>query len=273
MWIYLICFFSSILLLYISNKIKFNLYKRIIIIIALLLPCILAGVRSLVVGTDVNVYVTPMYINASNSNSFLDFLNSKIQLTRSAKDFEIGFTTMIYIITHYFHDIHIILFVIELLIIFPLYFGIKKIKPLENQMWYVMLVYYCLFYNQGLNAMRQFISISFCIYGICSILAKERNAIIKYIFSLIIAFSFHKSSIISLTLILIYYVLNVKNDKQKYLKYNDLRISTKTLLSLIIIASGLYIIFNMSVINTILYSIDGLERYTMYTKNSVSFLN
>ena len=57
MWIYLICFAVSCLLLKISEFTKKRIIYRIITAIALIIPCILAGFRADTIGTDVQVYV------------------------------------------------------------------------------------------------------------------------------------------------------------------------------------------------------------------------
>ena len=126
MVIYLIFFGISIFLLYISNYTKNLFLKKILIFSGLLMPCILAGVRSLNIGTDVKVYLKQMYSTALSSNSFNIFLNSRISGLRYARDYERGFTILVYCLTKIFKNIQILMFFIEVLIIFPIYLDVRN---------------------------------------------------------------------------------------------------------------------------------------------------
>ena len=208
-----------------------------------------------------------MFTKATSANTFSDFLNYKIYRSRVAKDYEIGFTFLVYLVSKIFNNIHIVMFVIEALIIFPIYFGLKKIKCMNNKIGLGMLIYYFLFFHPGLNLMRQYVGVSFAFYGICCILAKENKCIIKYIISSIIAFTFHKSTIMSAILVIIYYILYKKNKKERYLTFNSYKIPINTLLSLLILFVGLFALLNLGMFNSLLKSVDGMSRYTMYTKS------
>ena len=61
MTVYILCFSLSLLGLYISSRVKNNYLSSITAILALLFPCLLAGLRSLNIGTDLRVYVSPMF--------------------------------------------------------------------------------------------------------------------------------------------------------------------------------------------------------------------
>ena len=67
MGVYLMCFGASCLFLKISDKFKKNKIAKILIIsIALLIPCILAGLRHYSIGTDIEKILPPMRRFGSN---------------------------------------------------------------------------------------------------------------------------------------------------------------------------------------------------------------
>lgn len=75
MGIYLMCFGTSCLFLKVSDKCKKNKIVKILIIsIALLIPCILAGLRHHSIGTDVEVYVQRLFQCAKNAQNFMEYL-------------------------------------------------------------------------------------------------------------------------------------------------------------------------------------------------------
>lgn len=270
--IYFISFVGSTTLLYMSSKLENNkLERNFFIIIALLIPCILAGIRAIDIGTDVKVYLYPMYKSALLSESYTSFLKVTIHGLRKAGDYEAGFTFLVYIITKIFKNIHAVMFVIELLIILPVYFGIRKIKEMRGLEWLGILVYYFLFYHTGLNAMRQYIGVSIAFYGMCSILAKEKGRWIKYAITFIVSYLFHRSSILSISLVVIYLLLYRNKKKDKYIKIYRYRLSVNVILTILIFGLGLYALFNLKSLNKFLNSYDELERYTLYTKDFTIF--
>ena len=77
MYIYIVTFLISCSLLYIGEKYQKNkLLSYTFIVLGLLLPCTLAGLRNETIGTDVQVYVRPMFEAAINTDKFIDYFNS-----------------------------------------------------------------------------------------------------------------------------------------------------------------------------------------------------
>ena len=115
--IYIGTFAVSIGLIWLSEHSKVHKLDMI----ALLLLCILAGLRASSVGTDYTSYLIPIYRSAINSHSFDEFLNSSwfsVWHNIYVKDWEIGFTSIVYIITKCTGSIRLCAFAIEALIIF-----------------------------------------------------------------------------------------------------------------------------------------------------------
>ena len=71
--IYILCFVASTFLFYISKS-QYKRTRLCIDCIAILIPCVLAALRANTVGTDVGVYLEPMFRVANNSTSFRDYL-------------------------------------------------------------------------------------------------------------------------------------------------------------------------------------------------------
>ncbi len=272
MYIYIIIFLVSCSLIALSNKISNKFFKKIIEIIAVLIPCILAGLRALSVGTDVQVYVEPLFNLASKSDSFLDYLKMswyRVWTYKYVADFELLFNIMVYIITKLTHNIQWILFTIQILIIFPIYYGIKKFKQLKNKEWLAMLCFYLLFYNISYNAMRQFISIAILFWG-TSCLINEKKGDKKFFLSLILGYFFHKSALLGIVIFVIYKILKKKSKTNLTLTLGNHKILVRKIALLLIIFLSIIFIFNSSILTNILELI-GLNYYVGYINGNVYF--
>ena len=146
--IYIVCFLISCSFFWLSEKCKGKFAKNGIAIIAILIPCLLAGLRADTIGTDVKVYVEPMYNAAKESHTLSAYMNQRwfvIWRYMYVNKFEIGFSLMVFLIQKLGGSFAMVLFFIQLLIIAPIYVGLKKIhKPYP--ICFGMFVFYCLFY-------------------------------------------------------------------------------------------------------------------------------
>ena len=143
---YLMCFSISSFLLFITERIKESKWKKLLIFFALIIPCLLSAFRDLSIGTDVLVYLNPMSNAAQSSNNFIDYLSMSVSGNRFVYKYEIGFTLLVYILSNLFRNIHVLMFFIQILIIFPVYFGCMKIRYLKDKSWLCMFIYYWCFY-------------------------------------------------------------------------------------------------------------------------------
>ena len=149
--IYVICFAISLSLFFFSRN-QNKQIRTIIDVIALFIPCLIAGIRANTVGTDVSVYLEPMIANARNAQNFSEyFLSSWKQgwVIRGVSDIEIGFSVLVYLIIKLFNSRYVLQFVIQMLTIVPIYIGLRQRN--ERNLWIGMLVYFCMFYNNSLN--------------------------------------------------------------------------------------------------------------------------
>lgn len=269
MYIYLICFFTSCLFIKLSEKhFKSKLLHIFLVIVGLSIPCLLAGFRADTIGTDVNVYLKPLFECAKYSNDILNFLSMRVNSTRVVSDFEMGFVLLVYFITKVFGNLQVIFFFIESLIIIPIYKGLKKINLVEkNEIWLGMLIFYLMFFNTSLNLMRQFISIAIVFYGTSCLIGNVKKKTLKFFISIAIAYTFHSSALLGILIYLFYVIIN-NNKKIKLGKYCY---SIKKLLLFIVSVLGIFLIANSNVIVDFLGNI-GMEYYSRYVNGKVTFL-
>ena len=160
--IYIVCFLISCFYFWLSEKSKNKFAKNGLAIIAILIPCILAGLRADTVGTDVKVYVEPIYHAAKESTGFSDYMGQSwfyIWRYKYVHDFEIGFTTLVFVIAKITGSLGMVLFFIHAFIVTPIYIGLRRMHK-TYPISFGMLVFYLMFYNTSLNMMRQWIAMA-----------------------------------------------------------------------------------------------------------------
>jgi len=252
----------SSLLFYISRK-KNRKVRIIIDCIALFLPCLLAGLRANCVGTDVSVYLEPMFNLAINTDSFKNFLAGTWYqgwYVRGVADIEIGFSILVFFVAKVFKNMFVLQFIIQFLTIVPIYIGLRIRK--EENLWIGMTVYFCMFYNISLNIMRQLIAISILFLALQYFLEDKKKLFLLYSF---IACSFHNVAILGFLLPFLYKFINLKLFK----KGNSFKKSKFKLYILTI--CGLILVLTQNLIIDILNSL-GLSWYVHYITGEISFL-
>lgn len=268
--IYLVIFFISAFFIYLYEK---NETKKVLLIIGLFLPCLLAGLRDASIGTDVSWYVQKIFDASSVSSSFNQYYNTIILsnpaegLLYRVSSHEFGFVIVEYLTQRIFDNFQVLLFILECLIILPVYFAVKKFPDIrkEKKIWLSMLLYYLLMYNAGLNAIRQFISISFLFYGVSCFINNDQKKYRKVIISFIIALLFHKSSWLGI----IYYIGYCFLTKQFKLVINENRkISSSMLLLFLILTGGLMFLYVPGLNDFVLRLFRIEHRYSSYIKGT-----
>lgn len=270
MWIYICCFVLSCFLLKIGGKQK-GKKQRLFYLAGIMLPCILAGFRYYTVGTDVKIYVKPMVDIALTSKGFKNFLYTNwwyLWDYKSASQFEFGYVIYIYLIAKIFRNLQFVLFFIQFLIILPVFCGLKKFKELDGKEWLAMLIFYAMFYNVSLNAMRQYMSLGILFYGLSCTINEKKD--FKFFVSLIFAFMFHKSSLLGLLIYIIYKVFNDESSNKYYLTLGMKKIKLSYFLTLFLSVISLILIYNSSLL-TFMLKLIGFERYNGYISGNVSF--
>lgn len=217
--IYIIAFSCSLLLLLLAEIKRFRGYvAHISVAIALAIPCLLAGLRDVSIGTDVRVYVEPLFEAAKASDSILEYYSSaefaySWAVTRIS-DMEFGFTLLGFISAKVFNSLPAFLLMIQALTIIPIYKGLRSFSK-QQPVWLGMAVYYLMYFNQSLNMMRQWIAMAFLFYGF-QFLTDGRYR--RYFLNLAIAFLFHNSAVLGIVIFWVYQLVANENAYNKKVK-------------------------------------------------------
>lgn len=204
---FLVCFIFTPIFTYFAQKNfkksdnKSRILSIVFSVIAILIPSIIAGVRDLTVGRDIGVYVTPTIESALNSG-FWDYMTNSTN--------EIGYSLLIYIITIFTDNVHVSLFIIQLLTITFIYlFAYKKRDKL--QMWFVILIYLLSWYCISYTMMRQSIAVAIIIF---STVFFERKKYVKTALLFLLAMSFHVTAVLGILVYFIMYIYSGKFSKK-----------------------------------------------------------
>lgn len=211
--IYLTMFAISCGLFYLSDRVKVTsslsssalssdfVVKKLILILAILLPCLLAGLRADSVGVDVETYIVPHMRTASYCDSFLEFCN------RMSHSSEYLYLFLVYICSRFTFDAGLLLFFLQLFTVVPIVMAVTKMKN-SISLPMAMATYYFCFYNNSLNMMRQSVSVSLVILGCVYLMKKHARPSIKAIICYVLALFFHKSAFIGIICVAIVIVVS-----------------------------------------------------------------
>lgn len=164
--------------------------------LAILLPCILAGLRADTVGVDVGVYVVRDVKYGAISQSL-----KQLQDLMSSES-ELLYCVLVYISTRLTSDAGMLLFLLQLLSIAPCVKAFCLLKDRIN-VPLAYLIYLLYFYNTSLNLMRQAVACSFILMGMAYLHSEKKHRLFKAILSFIVAILFHKAAFIGIILLLL----------------------------------------------------------------------
>ncbi len=272
MYIYILAFFLSTSLFYISTKFKEKkIIQVLLIILALLIPCLLAGMRSEKIGTDVNVYVKPLFKCAKKAKDIKEFYSLGWPLAwriKKVSEYEYGFSFLVYIVTKVFGNLQAVLFFIQMLTVVPVYLALRKYEKFKDKIWLGMLVYYFVFFSFSLNAMRQMIGVSIVFYAY-SILINGKKKDLLFALLIVISFLFHKSSIIG-ALLYIPYMLIIYQDKINIkIAIGKYRISLFEVLIAVFTIIAMVLVLKKDILIALL-NLVGLQKYSGYLSEDIS---
>lgn len=259
MAVYLVGFALSLVLIAFGEK------KRLPVFLAfsaaaLLIPCLIAGLRAPQVGTDVMVYVRPLTRAAISSNSIEEFFGSywfAEWRNLYVQDYEIGFSLLVYIVAKLTRNLAPVLFVIQAVITVPIYLALARNRK-RIPVWLGMAVFYLLFFNSTLNMMRQWAAMGFLLLSFQML--REKKYWLTGILGLIAVF-FHSSAVIVLPVYCIYWFLELfRRDR---LVQGRLQMRVSTLLVTLLFLFGIFAILNLPLIIKLM-SLVGLDRFNSY---------
>lgn len=204
---YLFLLFFSPLSFYLYKQCSSKFLKKLFLLISIFIPCIIAGMRDINIGTDLKVYVNYQYIITKNFDNFISYI-SFLQV-----DFMYGLLT--FISSKIIYDFNFHLFIIQLIntICFVKFINSVKFNTDSNLNYALaFFIYLVTFYFKSLNLVRQHLAISFILLFYTYYLkGKNKTAIIFFIISVL----FHSSAIIALLIPIILNITKKNNDFNK----------------------------------------------------------
>lgn len=261
MLVYLLSFTVSLMLIGFTEK-KHKAVFSIAAAAAMLIPCMVAALRADTVGTDIRVYVRPMFENARIADSFSAYWNSSWFSQWHYKyvyEHEFGFSALLYGVTRLTGSMGCVLFSIQAFTVVPVFISLALDRK-KAPVWPGMLVYYLLYYNSTLNMMRQWMAMGMLLLAFQLLLRKKyRGCAVLFC----IAFSFHYSSLIFLPIVAVWWFLG--RFKKTTLVQGSVTLSTKTLMVFGIFALGILVLLNLRLILQLVVSL-GLSRFANYLK-------
>lgn len=120
-----------------------------------------------------------------------------------------------------------------------------------------------MFFNVGLNIMRQYISIAFSFLGLAYLLNDDEKKYLKFVAYIIVGSLFHSSSLLGIIVLPIYDFLYTKKTSKKVLVIGDFKCKVASLFMVIFIIFGFVALFNLKFLSGILYG-SSFSRYAFY---------
>lgn len=268
MAVYLIGFAVSVLLIALSEKKHWKIFF-LCSVVALLVPCLIAGLRADHIGTDVEVYIKPLIRAASEADSIKDYYAAQWLVgsrPRYVMKFEYGFSFLIYCITKLTGSQVAVLFVISALIITPVFIALAKNRK-NAPVWLGMLVFYLLFYNATLNMLRQWIAMSLILLAFQFLLEKKYWPTILLSCATLL---FHYSAVIVLPIYVIYWLLS--RGRHYRLQEGNFKVNGSTIIFILIGIVSVMLILNLPIVLRLMSAI-GFDRFSNYLEgNSMTLL-
>lgn len=150
----------------VRNKILFCFF----LMITILLPAILGGLRDPLVGKDFSGYGCVAWNSAVHSDSFYKYSTNSENVVVSL---EIAYLALNYIVSRFFSDFHVFFFVHQFLLMSAVVFVACKCRKYRMSE-FVLLFYFFSFYNESFNYLKQSISL---VAGLIAVLylVEEKN--------------------------------------------------------------------------------------------------
>lgn len=208
MLVYVITFILSLFMFWLALVFR-NKQKIIFIIfsiVAIFIPCYIAGVRDLSIGTDVKVYIEPLFRVAKYFNSFSSYINNTGSEVRD----------LLYLLLTFFcsknsSNIFLLFFMTQLLTITPIYITLLKRNDNSGSVILGIFIYFMFFYNLSFNMARQSIAISFSLLSMSYFIDNKKY---KALILFLISYLFHSSCIVMIGAYILYNLFK-KNDNNK----------------------------------------------------------
>lgn len=206
MIIYIVTFSLSILLIKMALdlKKKSRILYFIIVMLALIIPGILAAGRDISIGSDTKGYILGSYNIAKKYPIFMDYFKS-MPAEYAMQDFM--YQLVNFLCYYLFYDFKVFLFVYEMLIILPVYKSITLFTENKKNIVLSMLIFYLFWYNVTLNMARQSLALAFSMLSLGYL---NKNKKVRAFITAIIAVGFHKTALLGILVDIIFILYNSK---------------------------------------------------------------
>lgn len=174
------------------------------LLLSAVVPSLLAAFRDSDIGRDVGLYVLPIWQNAVNSHSFLEFYRSD---SFGAELFYLSFN---YIVSRFSDSFNFFLFCHEFLMMSLIIWAAYMYRNKYNSC-YVLSFYLFYLFNETLSMMRQGIAVCFSVLA-CAYLFENKWK--KTYFSLFFTIISHNSAVLALLIQPIHKMANKLNNKR-----------------------------------------------------------
>ena len=267
MEIYIVVFCTATLIFRLADFVK-QKQRFYIDIVAIILLCLIAGFRAKTVGTDTRLYIRPMIDAAISSNNIVEYMQHRWWMGWTflrPSDYEIGYVLAVYLISALFKSVVATQFFLELLIVLPTYFAIRKTKDIP--VWFGMLVFMIYFFGSSMNIIRQSIAMAFVLLGTVFWMQKEKR---KSIVSLIAAILFHTSALVGILIILFYEYAKI--EREKTIQIGNKIIHIRAVNAALIILVGVLVLFGIDIVVYIMTKMTVLSKYVGYIAGDIRFM-
>ena len=259
MAVYLIGFALSIGIIAFAEKKRLPIFLTCSVL-ALLIPCLIAGFRAQNVGTDVMVYVKPLTESAICADNLKEYFNSywyREWRNLYVQYYEIGFSMLVFVVAKLTKNLGCVLFAISAVITVPMYIALSRNRK-NAPVWLGMLTFYLLFYSASLNIMRQWAAMSFLLLALQ--LLREK----KYIWTVILtlfACLFHSSALIAFMIYGVYWLLQVGQNRT--IKLGRLQVRTPIVTMCVVFFGSVAVLLCLNIIVKIMV-LTGFTRFAGY---------
>lgn len=259
---YIIIFILSIGLISLGIRMEKYPVGKLLQLLGLLLPCLMAGLRSVDVGTDTKGYIYNLYRLSIKAHTFSDFLKTAYNWYLQS---DVLYLAITYIFGKNLYGFKLLLFVYECLIIFPIYIALKKTCKNRKNIIIGLLSFYLLLYNVSFNMLRQCISIAFIILAFSYYIEDgNKHKLLPYVF-LLVAYGFHSTSIIVLLIFILYKMYTNIKISNKFKFFISYFIVLSVVLFVFAYKQILLLIGNLGIYRLALFYIDN------HSSNDLSF--
>ncbi|MGO3387903.1 EpsG family protein [Latilactobacillus sakei] len=167
---------------------------------------IVAGLRTLDIGTDVQVYGYGAFKAASSSTSFISYVKA-MDIRYSL---EYGYAILNFLVSRVTNNINIFLFILSMVTIIPFVLGSLLFrKQFSVPLWIQMGVFWGINYGSTLNIMRQSVAMSILYLAVAFLLSKREHNILLFFILLFCAFEFHRTAAVGIVFFLIFEYIEV----------------------------------------------------------------